>query len=207
MSNGLVLAMMKHEQRASRQLLMGREAAKQDIGTTRIPQITKDVGVQLCSFGFGGGTAHMVLSSLAALISVKPLWTRPQMVLKMESCRNAAYITRINCVGLLSGPAPVLYSFGVCGTSSTVHLMRSAAWAPMNGKQLQCRKNLGHGNSVNILVPKQRGLFKVRGQVLFDDIVPGVVDTGIAAEAPRQLLLPLCPCKTKPSQVWNLFLI
>ena len=44
-------------------------------------------------------------------------------------------------------------------------------------------------------VPIQRGRFKVRGQVLFDDIVPGVVDMGIAAEAARQFPFPWAPAK------------
>ena len=71
----------------------------------------------------------------------------------------------------------------------------------------QLCKNLAKGNSVSFLVPVQRGPFKVRGQVFFDDIVPGVVDTGIAAEAARQLPFPLGPFKTKPSQACtcNLF--
>ena len=67
----------------------------------------------------------------------------------------------------------------------------------------QLCKNSVSGNSVSFLVPVQRGPLKVRGQVLLDDIIAGVVDAEIAAEAARQLSLPLGPCK--PSQAWNLF--
>ena len=64
------------------------------------------------------------------------------------------------------------------------------------GRQ-QLFKNSAKGSSVNFLVPLQRAPFKVRGQVLFDDIVPGVVDAGIAAEAPSPATIPPGPLQNQ----------